>query len=477
KESHTIIQEKKISLARITNNQNIEYKKLLEDKINQEDHLKEANVLIDKKRNLDSEISSLNIIILGKKDLQIRMKKEMVLMQKQTNEVIDFSEEKLRAIIVLYEKHKGILEEKNSKFLDINSIISVLNSRKESGVSLNEKVNSLENCPTCFQGVGAEHKHKISKRTMFEIEEINRELEQKFSEKTTLIKYIETEKRLIEEYEFDKNSSMQDKIKFEHFKEIKIKIKSDSFVLDRVTNEIMELNNKIDSLTNESKNFNSSLENFEEIKINSQKINELIRIKEISLATNGKELELLKSRLIELENEISNKQIVREEIDHLRSLQDWIQEKFLTMINMTENNVMAKLRSEFSSIFSEWFETLSPENLSVRLDENFTPIITNQDYDIEYDFLSGGERTAVALAYRLSLNKVLNSMHSRIKTKDIVILDEPTDGFSTEQIDKMRDIFEQLNAKQTILVSHEEKMEGFVDHVIKIRKDGISRIE
>ena len=74
--------------------------------------------------------------------------------------------------------------------------------------------------------------------------------------------------------------------------------------------------------------------------------------------------------------------------------------------NMTENNVMAKLRSEFSSIFSEWFETLSPENLSVRLDENFTPIITNQDYDIEYDFLSGGERTAVALAYRLSLNKV-----------------------------------------------------------------------
>jgi exonuclease SbcC len=62
-------------------------------------------------------------------------------------------------------------------------------------------------------------------------------------------------------------------------------------------------------------------------------------------------------------------------------------------------------------------------------------------------------------------------MLSKIKTKDIVILDEPTDGFASEQIDKMRDLFMELNSKQLIIVSHEEKMEGFVDHVIKIQKD------
>jgi len=58
-----------------------------------------------------------------------------------------------------------------------------------------------------------------------------------------------------------------------------------------------------------------------------------------------------------------------------------------------------------------------------------------------------------------------------------LILDEPTDGFSTEQINKMRDIFEQLKAEQIILVSHEQKIEGFVDHVIKVRKDESSVIE
>jgi DNA repair protein SbcC/Rad50 len=41
----------------------------------------------------------------------------------------------------------------------------------------------------------------------------------------------------------------------------------------------------------------------------------------------------------------------------------------------------------------------------------------------------------------------------------------------------MRDIFEQLNMKQIILVSHEQKIEGFVDHVIRIKKDKTSMIE
>lgn len=68
-------------------------------------------------------------------------------------------------------------------------------------------------------------------------------------------------------------------------------------------------------------------------------------------------------------------------------------------------------------------------------------------------------------------------MLSKLKTKDVIILDEPTDGFSEQQLDKMRDIFEQLDAKQIILVSHEQKIEGFVDNIIRIKKDGTSKVE
>ena len=138
---------------------------------------------------------------------------------------------------------------------------------------------------------------------------------------------------------------------------------------------------------------------------------------------------------------------------------------------------MMRLKSEFSTLFAEWFSMLVSDIFDVTLDDDFTPIIQHQDYEIDYSYLSGGERTAIALAYRLSLNQVVNSLMSRIKTKDIVILDEPTDGFSEQQLDKMRDVLRQLEVKQLIIVSHEPKIESFVENVIRFRKEhGISKM-
>ena len=60
----------------------------------------------------------------------------------------------------------------------------------------------------------------------------------------------------------------------------------------------------------------------------------------------------------------------------------------------------------------------------------------------------------------------------------MVILDEPTDGFSEQQLDKMRDVLQQLNVKQLIIVSHEQKIEGFVENVIRFKKEkGVSVME
>jgi len=74
--------------------------------------------------------------------------------------------------------------------------------------------------------------------------------------------------------------------------------------------------------------------------------------------------------------------------------------------------------------------------------------------------------------YRLSLNKVINQVIQEIRTKDLLILDEPTDGFSSEQLDKVREVLDRLGLKQTIIVSHESKIESFVERVIRINKEG-----
>jgi exonuclease SbcC len=113
---------------------------------------------------------------------------------------------------------------------------------------------------------------------------------------------------------------------------------------------------------------------------------------------------------------------------------------------------------------------IEDESINIRLDENFSPIVEQNESEASIEHLSGGERTAAALAYRLALNKVINDMMTEIKTKDLIILDEPTDGFSTEQLDRVRDVLEQINANQLIIVSHESKIETFVDNIIRINK-------
>jgi len=68
------------------------------------------------------------------------------------------------------------------------------------------------------------------------------------------------------------------------------------------------------------------------------------------------------------------------------------------------------------------------------------------------------------------LNKVINDVVHQVKTKDLLILDEPTDGFSSEQLDKVRDLIDKLGLGQIIIVSHEFKIESFVNNVIRIGK-------
>lgn len=65
--------------------------------------------------------------------------------------------------------------------------------------------------------------------------------------------------------------------------------------------------------------------------------------------------------------------------------------------------------------------------------------MTRNTYTQEYGQLSGGERTSIALAYRLAFNTIVREV-SFEKPIDLLILDEPTEGFSKEQLFKLRGV-------------------------------------
>jgi exonuclease SbcC len=136
---------------------------------------------------------------------------------------------------------------------------------------------------------------------------------------------------------------------------------------------------------------------------------------------------------------------------------------------------MQNIHLEFDENFKKWFKILIDDSSKTgKIDEEFTPIIEQDGFQQEINYLSGGEKTSIALAYRLALNNIVQKVSTGMKS-NLLIMDEPTDGFSKEQLFKIRDILEELNYPQIIIVSHEKELESFANNIFQIEKrDGVS---
>jgi exonuclease SbcC len=218
---------------------------------------------------------------------------------------------------------------------------------------------------------------------------------------------------------------------------------------------------EIDDLEGEKKRVNAQLILVKEdaASIRQKKISSEARIKEIE------------ANIEEKERQLTNKQI-------LEQIRIWMEAPFTLCLQDIEIHVLATLQGEFDQLFQRWFNTLiETADISVRIDPEFTPITEQGGYELEYGSLSGGERTAVALAYRFALNTIVKRVCEAMRS-NLLILDEPTDGFSKEQLNKLRDVLNELNCEQVIMVSHERELEGFVDKVHHVTKEGgISRVQ
>ncbi|MDD5502893.1 MAG: hypothetical protein PHH26_05460, partial [Candidatus Thermoplasmatota archaeon] len=190
-----------------------------------------------------------------------------------------------------------------------------------------------------------------------------------------------------------------------------------------------------------------------------------------------KEITALERTLADISREVERKHAAKLQMERLRERSDWLDGVLCPALETIENHVLASINQEFSEKFREFFAImLEGSDMDVDIDADFTPTIRQNGYEQDYGNLSGGEKTSVALAYRLALNALVKKV-SLAGSASLLILDEPTDGFSKEQIYKLRDVFEHTNCDQLIVVSHEKELEGLVDKIFEIRKEGgVSRI-
>jgi exonuclease SbcC len=258
---------------------------------------------------------------------------------------------------------------------------------------------------------------------------------------------------------------------------IAISIKEKTFALDDLVKRIVEqelaqkkLSEKISVLAKEISLY--TIAPFERAKADRAKALETYRHAESTYTKVTTEHAMLTKQITQLSEEVTQKRAAKKHRDWLDSESQWLKTFFGPLVTQIEKRVLAQIHAEFNTTFSHWFSQLIEDpSFSASVDMFFTPAITQNEYDVALSGLSGGERTSVAFAYRLALYSAVKSLVP-FATSGLLILDEPTEGFSTEQLDRVRDVLRLLGVSQLLIVSHEQHVEGFADSVIRIHKGG-----
>ncbi len=452
-----------------------EVKKLREEKEKEVEGFREK---IKEKQKMENEIEKSKILLMTKEEQVEKNKKEIKVLNERVETALkSFNESEFDEIVGKIGEKRKEYESLNKEIINLAAEINTLNSRKGDLEEKRHNMVNLRSCPTCLQEVSDAYKQTILTKIDKEIYDINNykiEFDNNKQKKEISISRLNKE---ISELEERKGALQEMKIRLEGVEDNKKRVSELEGFNKELEKDIGMFYEQIKMLRESV----SGLKKYENIAANKEeeisKIGGEERGFEIKKAEIAKEIELGNSEIKRLVEDIKEKEKVKGEMLYVSELESWISKKFLDLIAAIERNVMLKLRSEFSKLFNEWFGILVGDNFVVRLDDDFTPVIEQGGYELDYSYLSGGERTAVALAYRLALNQTINSMMSEIKTKGIVILDEPTDGFSQQQLDKMRDVLKELNSEQLIIVSHDQKVEGFVENIIRLKKElGVSRV-
>lgn len=466
-------------------------------------------------KELRNDISSIN-------EKVSRLKEKEELKEKLINDLKE--KEKLQRI------KDEVGEELQKLSGDIVKNKTLLHQSKE----LQKKISLLENCPTCLQKVSPEHKQKITEEELAktrEAEAVLTSLEDKYKEIFTAKKDMEKNWQellakenalarvawelvmLLEQKELicKKEKLIESLTKENEFLAEELKELESTGKIDKINADISESQSQINILSKKQilqknlseleeqiKNYGRQIalirkkisESHEELKDKFKEKNDFSaeieeKKSDISAALEQeKELAIKLAQLkIQIENLSKSENLLSEKIEklseeknklvRLKNSYRWLEDFFLKLTYAIEKHIMVSIHNHFNQMFQEWFSILiDDENVYAKIDDSFTPIIEQNGYEISFSNLSGGEKTSASLAYRLALNRVINDVISGINTKELLILDEPTDGFSTEQLDKVREVLERLNLGQTIIVSHESKIESFVENVVRISKQG-----
>ena len=404
--------------------------------------LNQQHILEMEKKFLQSKDFLKNKLDTLEKDLEINQEKKTVLLDRKKQ----------------VESKKSELQKIQIQIARLNE---VLNSKEQIKLKINEKLTTKNLIHTKLKDG-----YFIEKKV--ELEELDEKLSKIYSFK---VSYDSLSKIVTDYQKSDLDSTYAEHSNLIRSKQRKIEEKKTKEKLSlELDDEVLILTKKLDEMKvifRDRQEVENGLKDLESTKESLE--NELMKMKEnlamrkTELDNNLRQIELYDRKIDELEKRV-------DKIVFTDQIGIWLNQHFIPSLEQIESQVLIRVKEEFNTLFQKWFYLLiEVGDIDVEIDEFFTPVVIQSGYRLEVDSLSGGEKTSIALAYRLALNEIIRRMI--MFDDNLLILDEPTDGFSKEQLVQIKYVLEELSAAQVIIVSHEKELEGFVETIFRVVKE------
>ncbi|MEM3736498.1 MAG: SMC family ATPase [Candidatus Bathyarchaeia archaeon] len=187
-------------------------------------------------------------------------------------------------------------------------------------------------------------------------------------------------------------------------------------------------------------------------------------------------LEALEKRLRNAEEKLKRKGNVEKIVKLVKELRNLYKDVTPTLRSIYIEGLRNTVQSELDALMAE-----SGRNFHLTIDNEYTPVITEAAGHIrDASFISGGERTWLALAYRIGLGQLVTEARTG-HCLDILILDEPTESLGSEDgsIEALSAAISGLkNISQIIIVTHSTELAEKAPVKFLVEKvGGVSKIK
>jgi exonuclease SbcC len=337
---------------------------------------------------------------------------------------------------------------------------------------------SAENrCPLCLQTLTEDYKDDMVSR-----------IQQENSERQRTISHLQQQIEEMQRTKTKANSALSNLQQYmPRIEDLKVRLQEESEVLDALSKEHeekqeteQELREQLDLVRLEISKFDVS-----ELVIAKERQRQAFKQYysiESNLQTEENRKKDLERRLNETKERID---VAQQKIERISKLGKAVE--LIVAVRDAYRSIQPKLRGEVVKVLRNFvqqvLDTLTGGEgafLNVLIDDTYTPFVKSESgVEREVSYLSGGERTLLAFAYRLGLGQLI--MQSRTgHGLSLLLLDEPTESLGREDgsIDRLAEAISRFKAiEQIIAVTHSEAFAEKAEHVIRLEKEaGMSKV-